>query len=274
MRTLALLLTLLFPCQALAAPKAALWPKWQNHISENTERVDHKLWSAFLEKYLVVDHPSGINLVRYSKVQPLDRVALDTYIDELQDINVLDLNRDEQKAFWINLYNALTVKLVLDHYPVTSIKRITRPWDKVLVTIEGDGITLNDIEHRILRPIWKDNRVHYALNCASIGCPNLLPVAFAGRSTEDLLEQAAREYINHSRGAHVDGNKLFVSTIYKWYRTDFGDSKQELINHLDKYANRDLKDQLNDIRKGKERLKIKYRYDWNLNSADLKNVQQ
>jgi len=274
MRALALLLALLFPCQALAAPKAVLWPKWQAHSSENTERVDHRLWSAFLEKYLLVDHPSGINLVRYSNVQPMDRVALDTYIEELQGITVLDLNRDEQKAYWINLYNALTVKLVLDHYPVTSIKRITRPWDTVLANIEGEGITLNDIEHRILRPIWKDNRVHYALNCASIGCPNLPPVAFTGRTTEGLLEQAAREYINHSRGVRVDGKKLFVSTIYKWYRTDFGDSKQELINHLDKYADRDLKDQLNDIRKGKEKARMKYRYDWNLNSSDLKNVSK
>jgi hypothetical protein len=138
-----------------------------------------------------------------------------------------------------------------------------------LVTIEGDGITLNDIEHRILRPIWKDNRVHYALNCASIGCPNLLPVAFAGRSTEDLLEQAAREYINHSRGAQVDGKKLFVSSIYKWYRTDFGDSKQGVIEHLLKYADGDLEAKLTDIREGRVKTKIRYRYDWTLNSASL-----
>jgi hypothetical protein len=268
MRILILLTVLLFPLQVTAAPKVDLWPRWQTHNPSSNLRVDHGIWSSLLEKYLITDSPSGINLFRYADVDVLDREVLSEYIDKLQNTPVSDLDRDEQKAFWINAYNSLTVKLILDNYPVKSIRKIPRSWDTVVATVEGHGVTLNDIEHRILRPVWKDNRVHYALNCASIGCPNLLPVAFTGRTTEELLEQAAREYINHSRGARVEEKKLFVSTIYKWYRTDFGGSKQSVIDHLYKYADGDLKDQLNDIRDGKEKVRMKFRYDWNLNSPD------
>ena len=104
-------------------------------------------------------------------------------------------SRDEQLAYWINLYNALTVKVILDHYPVKSILDIDispgwfsiGPWGKKLVAVEGVEISLDDIEHRILRPIWRDPRIHYALNCAAVGCPNLLREAFTGATAEVLL---------------------------------------------------------------------------------------
>jgi hypothetical protein len=269
MRILILLITLILPAQVTAAPKADLWPRWQTHNPSSTIKADHGVWSALLDKYLITDDPSGVNLFPYADVSPSDMESLAQYIEKLQDISVSDLGKDEQKAFWINAYNSMTVKLILDNYPVKSIRRISRPWDTVLATIEGEGITLNDIEHRILRPIWKDNRVHYALNCASMGCPNLLPVAFTGRNTEQLLNKAAREYINHPRGAHFDGKRLFLSTIYKWYQTDFGNTEKGVVDHLLNYAEGDLKDQLKNINEGKEKVRIKHRYDWSLNSPGL-----
>jgi len=272
MRILILLITLILPAQVTAAPKADLWPRWQTHNPSSTIKVDHGVWSALLEKYLITDDPSGINLFPYADVSPPDRENLSQYIGELQNISISDLGRDEQKAFWINAYNSMTVKLILDNYPVKSIRRISRPWDTVLVTIEGEGITLNDIEHRILRPIWRDNRVHYALNCASMGCPNLLPVAFTEHNTEQLLNKAAREYINHPRGAGIEGNKLFVSTIYKWYQTDFGNTEKGVVDHLLNYAEGNLRKYLEEIQDGTRKTRFKYRYDWNLNSGDLRNV--
>ena len=263
MRPLIFLIALLLPCQVLAAPRADLWPRWQTHNPSSTLTVDHEVWASLLDKYLITDDPSGVNLFRYTEVSPSDRETLSRYIEELQNTPVSDLGRKEQKAFWINAYNSMTVKLILDNYPVKSIRKISRPWDTVLVTIESEGITLNDIEHRILRPIWKDNRVHYALNCASIGCP------FTGANIDDLLEEAARKYINHQRGAHISGKKLTVSTIYKWYVADFGNSKGGVVQHLLKYAKGDLQDQLKTVSDGKEKVRIKYRYDWSLNSPGL-----
>jgi hypothetical protein len=254
--------------QALAAPRADLWPRWDKHDPGSTVTVDHSAWDRFLKTYLVTDHPSGIHLLRYGAVTPADRQALTEYLDLLQGVPVSDLDRAEQRAYWINLYNALTVKVILDHYPVSSIRAVDispgwfsrGPWDAKLVRIEGEKISLNDIEHRILRPIWRDPRLHYAVNCASIGCPNLQPQAFTAGNTEDLLEKGAREYVNHPRGASKEGNRLVLSSIYDWFQEDFGGSEEGVKEHLSRFADASLSRELEGFRG-----KISYRYDWSLN---------
>jgi hypothetical protein len=162
-----------------AAPKADLWSRWQKNDPANRQRIDHSLWDKFLKKYVIASHPSGINRVRYDAVSPEDRKALQSYLKHLQSLPISGYNRNEQKAYWVNLYNSLTVEAILSHYPVQSILDIDispgwfsrGPFGAKLLTIEREKLSLDDIEHRILRPIWKDNRVHYAVNCASIGCP-------------------------------------------------------------------------------------------------------
>jgi hypothetical protein len=201
-------------------------------------------------------------------VSPHDRDDLDAYLKMLQGIRVSMLNRAEQKAFWINLYNALTVWIVIDHYPVKSIRDINLspglfsrgPWGAKLLRIEGEAVALDDIEHRILRPIWKDNRVHYAVNCASIGCSNLQSEAFTPKNSERLLMKGAREYINHPRGARLEENRLVLSSIYKWFQEDFGGSEQGVIQHLLRYVEGDLAKILKAYSG-----KIGYEYDWRLN---------
>jgi hypothetical protein len=186
---------------AWAAPKAELWPRWEAHVATSTQQVDHQAWDTFLNTYLIAQHPSGVNQVNYAAVTPKDRQALQAYLAALEATPVSALNRNEQMAYWINFYNALTVEVILDHYPVSSIRRInispglfTRgPWDAPLVEVEGQPLTLNDMEHRILRPIWRDARIHYAVNCASIGCPNLQPRAFTRANTEALMTKGAGE---------------------------------------------------------------------------------
>lgn len=192
---------LLFGLRAtgFTAPKPELWPKWTAHNAQSPARVNHDAWDRFLKIYVVANHASWINRVRYKAVTPEDRRGLKNYLKMLQGV---------QMAYWINLYNALTLKVILDYYPVRSIRDIDispgwfqdRPWSAKLARVEGEDVTLDDIEHRILRPIWKDDRVHYAVNCASLGCPNLQPEAFTSDNVEVLLEKGAREYINHPRG--------------------------------------------------------------------------
>jgi hypothetical protein len=259
---------LLISLPAVAAPKAELWSRWEAHDPAGELRVDHELWNRFLATYLDSAHPSGINRVRYGAVGEGDRNLLEEYVGALENVPVSRLRRDEQKAYWINLYNAVTVRTILRHYPVESIRAIkispglfaSGPWGKRLVKVEGEDISLNDIEHRILRPLWRDNRVHYAVNCASLGCPNLLPEAFTAENSERLLESAARAYVNHPRGAELREGRLFVSSIYEWFEEDFGGSRQGVIDHLRMYAEEPLATALQSF-SGKR----KDGYDWSLN---------
>lgn len=259
------LLLLLTNTSAHAAPKADLWPKWQTNNAGSTTHLDHSAWSTFLKKYTV--KKNEIVRVKYRAVTPADKQTLNAYINQLSQQPVTRLNSKEQKAFWINAYNALTIKTVLDAYPVTSIRKIkfgglfaSGPWDEQLITIEGVKLSLNDIEHRILRPIWKDPRVHYAVNCASIGCPNLQQQAFTHENIDSLLSKGARDYINSSRGVRISGDDITASSIYTWFKEDFGSNDANIIAHWSQYARPALKSALT----GKTRIN-KYQYNWSLN---------
>jgi hypothetical protein len=138
--------------------------------------------------------------------------------------------------------------------------RSAGPWGAKSLLIQGQKASLDDIEHRILRPLWKDNRVHYAVNCASIGCPNLQPEAYTPENTEALLEKGAREYVSHPRGARLAGDRLDLSSIYDWFRADFGGSGETVVRHLQQYAAPDMAGRLKDFRG-----KILYDYDWGIN---------
>lgn len=255
---------------ALGAPESDLWQRWTAHAPSATETIDHSAWDAFLERNLIIGD-DGVNRIAYATVSESDKQRLDEYLSYLSTIHISDYTRDEQRAFWINLYNALTVDVVLEHYPVESIRDISispglfsvGPWGKKLVVVEGEAISLDDIEHRILRPIWKDARIHYAVNCAAVGCPKLMPRAFTAANTEELLEQGARDFINNERGAHVDAQgRLIASSIYDWFQEDFGGDEAGVIAHLRKYANSSLAAELDGVSEVYD-----YEYDWSLNDA-------
>ncbi len=172
------------------------------------------------------------------------------------------------RPIWINLYNAKTLDVILEHYPVRSIRDIklgglfsSGPWKKELVEVGGKALSLDDIEHEIARATWKDPRLHYGFNCASIGCPDLRREAYRGNAIDRQLDQAARAFINHPRGVKADKNGVTVSSLYKWYKSDFGSTNQ-LKTHWLKYANPSLKTRL------QKNSKINgYQYDWSLNEA-------
>lgn len=257
--------------ESLFAPRADLWTRWSANDPDSNTVIDHGAWNKFLKTYVVTSE-TGLNRVAYGKVAAADRKALRAYLANLAAVPVSRLRRAEQEAYWINLYNALTVRVVLDHYPVQSIRDIdlgpslfsNGPWDKKLVRIEGEMLSLNDIEHRILRPIWKDPRIHYAVNCASVGCPNLQRAAFSAARMDTMLNRAALMYVNSPRGVTFDDGALVVSKIYAWFQDDFGGSDEAVLRHLRKYANKGLLARL-----GQAANVSGYAYDWSLNDTAM-----
>lgn len=247
---IALIASSLASRSGLSAPSAQLWQKWAANDPSSRVVIDHRPWGVFLRRYLV-EEPDGINRLRYGEVSAFDRQALARYLEQMSKVPVHSLSPVEQFAYWVNIYNALTVKVVLDHYPVASIRELSLggsllpdfitggsgPWQAKLIEIEGEGIALDDIEHRILRPLFKDNRIHYAVNCASIGCPTLMPDPFTAANLEAMLDHGARLYVNHPRGAKAEAGGLTVSSIYSWYKEDFGGTWQGVLAHLRRFAN-------------------------------------
>lgn len=238
----------------------------------STQKVDHSAWDRLLKAY-VKEGANGLNRVDYSAFKRNGQAGLKAYIAALQSVDPNTLDRQEQLAFFVNLYNAKTIDIVLDHYPVNSIKDISLggnllasfsggPWKSKVVKVNGADLSLDDIEHGILRSNFKDPRVHYAVNCASVGCPNLSNEAYAGAKLNAQLDAGARNYINHPRGFHFDGQALIASSIYKWFKDDFGGSDQGVIKHALKYADSDLGAKLRTVRSIGG-----FDYDWSLNDT-------
>ncbi len=242
--------------------------RWKVAAPTDRRAVDHAPWDRFLGQYVSTD-AMGVNRVAYAKVSPADRAALRGYLQSLQRVDVPALSRDQQLAFWINLYNAKTVDIVLDAYPVDSILNIkdgllpTGPWKRDVVTVGGEALSLNDIEHRILRPVFQEARIHYALNCAAAACPNLAQRAWRAEGLEQAFSDAERAYVNDPRGVRIEPDgTLVLSKIYAWFREDFGDSEVAILAQLAEAAAPPLRAQL----AGRDSVD-RYEYDWSLNDA-------
>lgn len=238
----------------------------------STVAVDHSAWDRLLKVY-VKPSSDGFNSVDYAAFKSSGQADLKAYVVAMQKIDPQTLDRPEQFAFLANLYNAKTIDIVLDKYPVKSIKDISLggglfasisggPWKAKVLRLKGVSLSLDDIEHGILRPVFKDPRVHYAVNCASIGCPNLGTEAFTGAKLNAQLGVNARAFVNHPRGATVDTNGLTVSSIYNWFQEDFGGSEQGVIAHLKKYAGPGLATKLQSVNAIN-----KHQYDWTINDV-------
>ena len=254
---------------ACVPPQQEQISEWDVSNEANVERIDHGPWQDILDAYVDPDS-LGVNVFDYAALaaSPDDAARLAGYLEYLEGIDPRDYCRAEQMAYWINFYNALTVKIVLDAYPVDSIREIhqgavplTGPWGDVCANVAGRDLTLNQMEHDILRPIWRDKRIHYAVNCAAYGCPHLIDTAFTAANTGSLLEAGARAYVNSPRGVDVvDDGFIVLSSIYKWYPQDFGGTEETLIEHLIHYADGDLAAFLRGFEGA-----IDYHYDWKLN---------
>lgn len=249
------------------APNKLIDEVFTRSNDQSTIVIDHSEWGRFLSKYARA-RDDGLNVVDYRGVSPEDAMALDVYIESLSAIDVTTLNKDEQLAFWINMYNAVTVQLIIKSDPVDSIRDLNKPWDRPRVEVNGVSLTLNQIESGIIRPVYDDPRIHYAVNCASIGCPNLALMAYSGSTLDDMLDAGARNYINHPRGVSVKGRRVIASKIFGWYREDFGADVPAVLDHIRKYADDDLKASL----EGRTKIS-KYIYDWNLNDRNAASAK-
>lgn len=252
---------------AIAAPNSKYWAYWDRSNENSYESINHSQWNKILQTYVIDKHASGVNRFKYGAVSSKDKKNLKRYIKTLEKTDPRTYNRREQQAYWLNLYNAVTVQLVLDNYPIKSMKDIGNkmikrgPWNKPLIHVAGERLSLNDIEHRILRPIWQDHKVHFGLSCASISCPNILPKAFTSRNVRPLLKQSGRDYINHPRGVSLKNGKMKASSLFDWYQKDFAKNETKLMKVFAYYS----EDRLALYLLGYQG-KIDYNYDWRLNA--------
>lgn len=221
------------------------------------------VYADILETY--ISEKDGINFFAYGDVTEEDHARLKSYISGLETAGIDGLSEDEEMAFWFNLYNAKTIDVILDNYPLKSIRSLglfnRGPWDRKVVDVAGFGeMSLNNIEHDTLRAEWDEPRIHYAVNCASYGCPNLALKPWTAETLEEDLEAAAYAYINHPRGMRAEGGRIIASSIFDWYKGDFGGNDAGVIEHALQYAQGDLAEAL----RGAKRIS-KFEYDWSLN---------
>lgn len=218
-------------------------------------RFDHNLYGEVLDTYV----KNGRVDYRFLKSNPQ---LLNVYLDKVANLSpdlLTSMPGDEQIAFYINTYNALTLKAIIEYYPVKSIKDISGVWNKLKWKVGQRMLTLNDIEHQILRKIYREPRVHFALVCASKGCPVLDNKLFTGNNLNKQLDLATREFINNQAKVRLDqdNNILYISPIFRWYRKDFNNVKRFISNYLNEDKSAFVKNR---------RLRIRYlEYDWSLN---------
>lgn len=237
------------PAPVVTAPPAARVETVQTaEVAAPAVSTPASAYAAILERRISRGE-GGLNLFDYAGAKAAgEGTVIKAYTDHLASQNPDAMSENDQIAYWANLYNALTVNLILDNYPVKSIRKVkagtfsTGPWKRDEVTVNGKVLSLNDIEHEILRKRYPNPAlVHYMVNCASIGCPNLQPKLWSGATLDADRDAAAREFINSPRGAKVSGKKIKASEIYSWFKADFGGTKTTTLEHFRKYAGPELR---------------------------------
>jgi len=228
-----------------------------------TAIIAHSLWDALLKKHVAL---SGS--VDYKGFMA-DKNQLQQYLDLLSNNPpAKNWSTEDQLAYWINAYNAFTVKLIIDHYPVQSIKKIDgtlpiikSPWDIKFFKIGGIDFDLNTIEHVILRKQFEEPRIHFAINCASVSCPNLRKEAFTAAVLETQLEEQATIFINNPIKNKISKDRLQLSPLFDWFKSDFT-KEQDLLAFLQPYTTVSLHSDI----------PLEYLdYDWNLNEVAAMN---
>jgi hypothetical protein len=188
---------------------------------------DYRDYAALLRSHLRAD---GVDYAALRR----DRAGLDAVVEQLAEPEaglVRQWSRAEQLAFWINAYNLFTLRAIVDHYPIrsamftlqprNSIRQIDGVWTTLRWKAAGRTVTLDDIEHKILRPDFKEPRVHFAINCASVGCPPLAAEPYRASTLDAQLDASARRYLAGARGLRIEGATLRVTKILEWYGDDF-----------------------------------------------------
>lgn len=240
------------------ASKPPLEPNWGACDPHSTATIDHRPWQFLLHKYLVKDTKNNkdVNLFHYALVSSADKKKLHNYLDYLQSLNIQHYNRQEQLAYWINLYNAQTVKLIISHFPADSVTSIglshspfyIGPFSAKTLNVLGYGLSLRDINNRILHKFWHDQRIIFALSMGALGSPNLRQHAYRSDNLERMLDYAAFDFVNSEHGVTVKDHRLSVSKLFIWFKAaDFDSNDAGIIRFIQCYAKPKLYRQLNEI---------------------------
>jgi len=201
--------------------------------------VNHDAWHQMLQAW--VNQAGMVNYAAFKQ----NEAQLDAYLNMLaSNAPAESWNRNEKLAYWINAYNAYTIKLILNHYPVESIRDIgskiqvpfvNSPWDVKFIEIGGQTYDLNNIEHGIIRKYFNEPRIHFALVCAAVSCPKLLNEAYTAQKLETQLTKQTRAFLSNPAKNKIGANSVQLSKIFEWYKTDFTD-KGSLIDYLNQYS--------------------------------------
>ncbi|MDX2070460.1 MAG: DUF547 domain-containing protein [Haliscomenobacter sp.] len=244
---------------------AMVWLSASNCVAirrnTNSSPINHDRWDQLVKKHVKDD-----GFVDY-KGFVRDSNELNSYLDQLSAVHPNDKSwsRNEQMAYWINAYNAFTIKLIVNNYPVESIKDIKKGiafvnsvWDIKFIKIQGFTYDLNNIEHNILRPVFKDARVHAAVNCASFSCPRLRQEAYTPEKLDSQLDDAMKKFLADPLRNNITAEKVEISEIFKWFKGDFDRDAGSLIAYINKFSAQKISAQT----------ELKYLdYNWALNEA-------
>jgi len=227
-----------------------------------SQSPSHSLWDGLLQKH--VDSAGEVSYKGFIKDSTLLNEYLALLSSHAPDRSVW--SKDEQLAYWINAYNAFTIRIVIRNYPVASIKDIagglnipfiSSTWDIKFIEIGGTKLDLNNIEHGIIRKEFDEPRIHFALNCASKSCPQLRREAYAADKLNEQLEKQTIQFINDPMHNTVESpQKAYVSKLFLWYSGDFKQSGRTVIDYINRYSEQKLD----------KKASLKYKdYNWSLN---------
>lgn len=264
----ALLWTLVVAAASCGAPQSVpaegpVADQITESLESGSESFAHDEWDRLLAE------GTADGLVDYEYMQA-HRRELDAYLDRVARANLASLDKDHLMALLMNAYNALTVRSVLDAWPVDSIRDIDGVWTEVKHTVGGQELTLDEIEHNLLRPFWKDPRIHFGVNCASMSCAPLPTWAFTGDEVDAQLDERTRAFLESTDNVQVDGDALVVSKYFEWYGGDFTEDGWEpradsIPAFLAEYSRAEVTDF---IEQRGDDVSLRFlEYDWALNEA-------
>lgn len=250
---------------AIAAAPSARLPSVSIAPPQGNAVVDHRLFDALLKQHV---QKGFVDYDGFAKAPEFAR-----YLASLNSARVDGMSEDERLAFWINVYNAYTIQLIVSHRETESIRQINKalgvlrlkgPWSEPMVHAAGRTLSLDDVHHRILRKEYAEPRVHFVLVCAAMGCPPLRGEAYTGVALVDQLNEQAKQFLRDSPSkTRLDKNRLFISPILMAYRNDFGASRDDLARSIAPWFD-------GDERKRLERGRVFFEatdFDWTLNSV-------
>jgi len=210
---------------------------------------DYKSWDTFLKKYVSVSGDVDYKSIKANKkeLEAITKTFSATSVSS-------SWSKNDQLSFWINAYNVFTIDLIVNNYPIKSIQNLDagKTWDVKRIEIGGKKYSLNNIENDIIRPKFKDSRIHFAVNCAAKSCPPILNGAFYGKSLDEQLDAVTKKFISSTKYQIITSGKMTLSKIFDWYKADFGD----ILTFINKYST---------IKVNKNTAIVYKEYDWSLN---------